>query len=104
MLTWTAGLIPNAGSFIRPGKKRDPPCSFIEGLRKKYTTANEKKGDEFIYLTASKVFEEVGFEKIAQKLSKLQELKIVLLDGLQIDRVDDDVSVIRETCSSQSFR
>lgn len=104
MLTWTPGLIPNAGSFIRPSKKRDPPCSFIEGLRKKYTTANDKKGDEFIYLTANKVFEEVGFEKIAQKLSKLQELKIVLLDGMQIGRADDDASVIRETCPSQFFR
>ena len=45
------------------------------------------------------MFEEVGFEKIVKKLERLQELRIILLDGLGIDRVDD-VEVIRATCPS----
>jgi len=41
----------------------------------------------------------VGFDKIVKKLSQLQELKIILLDGLGIDRVDD-IAAIRATCPS----
>ncbi|KAF8542704.1 hypothetical protein BDD12DRAFT_728107 [Trichophaea hybrida] len=91
-------LIPNAGSFIRPTRKPDPSLSFIEGLRKKYTTDKDPPGhQQSISLTANKVFEEVGFDKIIKKLSRLQELKIILLDGLGIDRVDD-IAIIRATC------
>jgi len=103
-LTWGAGKIPGSGSFIRPTRKPDASLSFIEGLRKKYTTDEDPPGKHAeIFLTANKVFEEIGFEKIIQKLSQLQELKIVLLDGLRIDRVDD-VEVIRATCPSTSIR
>ncbi|KAI5309144.1 hypothetical protein KEM55_003952 [Ascosphaera atra] len=55
-----------------------------------------------------KIAEEVGFDKIRQKLSALQELKIVLLDGLQINGVlpepvgkelyEKELEKIGETC------
>ncbi|KAI5819658.1 hypothetical protein BZA77DRAFT_303168 [Pyronema omphalodes] len=91
-------LIPGAGSFIRPTRKPDPTISFIEGLRRKYTTEfDAPRKEQAIVLTANKVFEEVGFDKIIQKLSQLQNLKIIILDGLQIDRVDD-IAIIRATC------
>jgi hypothetical protein len=75
--------------------------SFLGGLRKKYTTAEDPPGrrHEKISLTTNKVVEEVGFDKIIQKLSQLRELKIVLLDGLCINRVDD-IEDILETCPS----
>jgi hypothetical protein len=92
------GTIPNSATFIRPTRKPDPSRSFIEGLRKKYTTESDAPGKHAeISVSANKVVEEVGFEKIAQKLSQLAELRIILLDGLQIDRVDS-VDVIRATC------
>jgi len=90
-------MIPDAGSFIRPTRKADTPLSFLEALRKKYATQDDPSKNREIALTANKVMEEVGFDKIVQKLSQLQELKIVLLDGLCIGRVDE-VAVIRETC------
>lgn len=103
-LTSDVGKIPGSGSFIRPTRKPDTPLSFIEGLRKKYTTDEDPPGKHAeIVLTANKVFEEIGFEKIIKKLSQLQELKIILLDGLRIDRVDD-VETIRATCPGMSTR
>ena len=47
-----------------------------------------------------KTVEEVGFEKIRQQLAILNELKIVLLDGLCLatPRDDPELAKIRETC------
>ena len=42
---------------------------------------------------SSKVVEEVGFDKIRKKLAELQELKIVLLDGLRIAGVQAEDGV-----------
>lgn len=53
-------------------------------------------------LTANKVFEEVGFEKIQKKLGQLKELKIVILDGLCLARADAREE-ITETCPSEFF-
>lgn len=44
---------------------------------------------------SSKVVEEVGFDKIRKKLAELQELKIVLLDGLRIAGVQAEDGVQR---------
>lgn len=44
--------------------------------------------------------EEVGFDKILEKLARLKELKIVLVDSMKICRADD-VEEIRETCPSE---
>lgn len=43
--------------------------------------------------------EEIGFDKIRRKLRKLKELKIVLVDGLQIAK-EDPVELISKTCPS----
>lgn len=95
------GKLPGAGSFIRPSRETNPQLSFIEGLKRKYTTVDDPpEPHATISVSASKVMEEVGFDKILKKLAQLKELKIVLVDSLNICRADD-VDVIRETCPSK---
>lgn len=88
--------IPTAGSFIRPTRTPDTPRSFLDALRFKYAaqeTDEEALGtpkDVSEKLTTNggaieisgKVVEEVGFERIRQQQAVLQNLRIVLLDGL----------------------
>ncbi|CAI7637307.1 unnamed protein product [Penicillium pancosmium] len=108
-----------AGSFVRPSRPSDPPRSFLEGLREKYASESEQelpqKGNpdgpssKKLIEISGKVVEEVGFDKIRKQLAELQELRIVLLDGLQIagvlssydqpdDQVDQSVESIAATC------
>ena len=66
--------------------------SFLEALRSKYasdaSTAQLSNGhtklDEQVIEISGKIVQEVGFEKIRKQLAELQELRIVLLDGLCI--------------------
>ncbi|RPB28447.1 RNI-like protein [Terfezia boudieri ATCC MYA-4762] len=90
--------VANAGSFIRPSRAPDPPLTFVQALRKKYID------DGVVDVSAQrpiewggKVVQEIGFDKIRQKLRKLKELRIVLVDGLQIAK-EDPVELITETC------
>ena len=83
---------------MRPSRPADRPRGFLDALREKYASEFENE------LAASgtplhdsieisgKVVEEVGFDKIRKQLAELQELKIVLLDGLCVAGVlgDDD--------------
>ncbi|KAL2840578.1 hypothetical protein BJY01DRAFT_218383 [Aspergillus pseudoustus] len=88
---------PTAGSFVRPSRPSDKPRGFVEALREKYASefeqrrarqaradadanAAEEKPIEF----NGKIAEEVGFDKIRKQLAELEELKIVLLDGLRV--------------------
>lgn len=103
-----------AGSFVRPSRPADRPRGFLEALREKYASeaveqelAQQKKGvqqgtgdgasagdplhDPIKF--SSKVVEEVGFDKIRKKLAELQELKIVLLDGLRVAGVQAEDGV-----------
>lgn len=118
---------PKAGSFVRPSRPADKPRGFLEALREKYASEfleqqqqqlssgdseNNAVGNPLYSAIeiSGKVVEEVGFDKIRKKLSELQELKIVLLDGLRVagvlaGRADDDDSEwnkalreIEETC------
>lgn len=91
-----------AGSFVRPSRPADKPRGFLEALREKYASefleqerVLREKGEQQLGSSAGdalhgsieisgKVVEEVGFDKIRKQLSELQELKIVLLDGLQV--------------------
>ncbi|KAI2918492.1 hypothetical protein CBS63078_3054 [Aspergillus niger] len=89
---------PTAGSFVRPSRPADKPRGFIEALREKYASefleqeiarqahGNDTTGDPLHkpIEISGKVVEEVGFDKIRKQLARLQELKIVLLDGLQV--------------------
>ncbi|KAF8458977.1 hypothetical protein BGX38DRAFT_1084780 [Terfezia claveryi] len=90
--------VANAGSFIRPSRAPDPPLTFVQALRKKYID------DGVVDVSAQrpiewggKVVQEIGFDKIRQKLRKLKELKIALVDGFQIAK-EDPVELITETC------
>ncbi|KAE8352840.1 hypothetical protein BDV28DRAFT_120010 [Aspergillus coremiiformis] len=88
---------PTAASFVRPSRAADKPRSFLEALREKYASEFEEEmarqklggavsGDSLHkpIEISGKVVEEVGFDKIRKQLAELQELKIVLLDGLQV--------------------
>ncbi|KAJ5597693.1 hypothetical protein N7537_007777 [Penicillium hordei] len=84
-----------AGSFVRPSRPSDQPLSFLEALRGKYASEsvnslahNDLAGGATARGKAieisGKVVEEVGFDKIRKQLAELQELRIVLLDGLRV--------------------
>ncbi|KAF4768529.1 hypothetical protein HAV15_002858 [Penicillium sp. str.  len=111
---------PTAGSFVRPSRPSDQPLSFLEGLREKYASESVNSlahNDLVSGATArgkaieisGKVVEEVGFDKIRKQLAELQELRIVLLDGLRVvgvlasssqDQVlhSEEAQKIGETC------
>ncbi|KAJ5343875.1 Leucine-rich repeat typical subtype [Penicillium brevicompactum] len=85
---------PTAGSFVRPSRPSDQPRSFLEALREKYASepvqSSASDGSEGTVPRGNaieisgKVVEEVGFDKIRRQLAELQELRIVLLDGLRV--------------------
>ncbi|KAL4808278.1 hypothetical protein BDV18DRAFT_134585 [Aspergillus unguis] len=111
---------PTAGSFVRPSRPADSPRGFLDALRTKYVSGPEQSqaGDganagsqigkpiEF----GSKIAEEVGFDKIRKQLAELEELKIVLLDGLRVagvlaqmqdasrEQIDEARREIERTC------
>lgn len=53
-----------------------------------------------ISLSTTKVFEEVGFDKIQEKLARLRELRVVLVDGTRIAR-GDGVGEVLECCPGE---
>ncbi|KAL6233177.1 hypothetical protein BDW75DRAFT_215923 [Aspergillus navahoensis] len=84
---------PTAGSFVRPSRPADSPRSFLGALREKYASdfeqsrARQARADaepETPIKFNTKIAEEVGFDKIRKQLAELEELKIVLLDGLRV--------------------
>ncbi|KAL5373400.1 hypothetical protein DPSP01_012758 [Paraphaeosphaeria sporulosa] len=97
-----------SGSFIRPARKPDPSRSFSEALKAKYASDpvqdpsihivfatkpgdNALKKDPLARINqpiriSGKEVEEVGFDKIRKQLAQLGELKIVILDGLRMER------------------
>ncbi|KAE8375150.1 hypothetical protein BDV26DRAFT_283726 [Aspergillus bertholletiae] len=102
---------PTAGSFVRPSRAADKPRSFLEALREKYASefeeeaARRRRGDaasgDALHKPieiSGKIVEEVGFDKIRKQLAELQELKIVLLDGLQV------AGVIAHEISAEQFQ
>ncbi|PLB42469.1 putative tubulin-specific chaperone [Aspergillus candidus] len=94
---------PTAGSFVRPSRPADKPRGFLEALRYKYALGFEEQeraremrlsGDGGVAAAAKKpvmfngkIAEEIGFDKIRKQLAELQELSIVLLDGLLVGGV-----------------
>ncbi|KAL2869872.1 putative tubulin-specific chaperone [Aspergillus lucknowensis] len=88
---------PTAGSFVRPSRPTESPRGFIEALREKYASEFEQARARQAHADAGgaedvqkpiefngKIAEEVGFDKIRKQLAELEELKIVLLDGLRV--------------------
>ncbi|TID21850.1 tubulin-specific chaperone-like protein E [Venturia nashicola] len=101
---------PTAASFIRPNRQPDVRRSFIEALRYKYASdhtdivfQNGRPSDKAIQISGKEV-EEVGFDKIRKQQAGLEQLKIVLLDGLCIDQqiasetLENALPEIREVC------
>ncbi|PGH18587.1 hypothetical protein AJ79_00366 [Helicocarpus griseus UAMH5409] len=107
---------PTAGSFVRPTRQPDQALSFLQAANEKYVSelqhmrsgqtdvASPTKPIEI----SGKIVEEVGFEKIRKQLAELQELRIVLLDGLRVHGVlagegsteayENELEIIGRTC------
>jgi tubulin-specific chaperone E len=107
--------LATAASFVRPARPTNTPLSFLEALHKKYasgplgTTSSGgplegQKATEAPIKWGSKVVEEVGFEKIRRQLAILNELRIVILDGMSIACASREkggqeaTEQIRQTC------
>jgi tubulin-specific chaperone E len=91
---------PTSASFIRPNRISDTPRSFVQALQHKYAsedvdfspgmhyerpaTTRSREAERAIRISGKEV-EEVGFDKIRNRLADLRELRIVLLDGLAMD-------------------
>jgi tubulin-specific chaperone E len=89
-----------AGSFVRPNRPSDPPRSFLEALNLKYASNGSNSSiqadgkvrsaieqndlDQKPITISGKIAEEVGFDKIRRQLADLHELRIVILDGLNV--------------------
>lgn len=86
--SWAVGQDPSptAGSFVRASRPANAPLSFFDALKHKYTSSDvdPQKRDPQAIQISGKTVEEVGFEKIQQKLAALSELRVVILDGLCI--------------------
>jgi tubulin-specific chaperone E len=112
---------PTAGSFIRPSRTPDLLRSFLDALRFKYaagdtsrsgfTISNAESGASIpngnVIEISGKVVEEVGFERIRQQQAVLQNLRIVLLDGLcvlgiTLDRHDPNARVAAQEAVAQT--
>ena len=92
---------PSAGSFVRPSRPSDPPLSFLDALTKKYNSSDGPEGTaaEQKIQISGKTVEEVGFDKINRQLAALQELKIVVLDGLCVAGVNSSPQELEDNAS-----
>jgi tubulin-specific chaperone E len=104
-LTGSAGISksPTAASFVRPNRPADRPRSLVSAVNEKYasevTNGHASAASAARIEISGKVVEEVGFDKIRQLLAKVQDLKIVILDGMCVDHVvSDGEKSIKETC------
>ncbi|KFY91082.1 hypothetical protein V498_05671 [Pseudogymnoascus sp. VKM F-4517 (FW-2822)] len=95
----------NAGSFVRPTRAPDAVESFVEAVHRKYASEHIERRDEQNELIKKKEIEisgkvvyEVGFDKIRKQMAQLDELKIVLVDGMRIVKAETEGKGIRDTC------
>ncbi|KAL6868661.1 hypothetical protein J3F83DRAFT_737933 [Trichoderma novae-zelandiae] len=87
---------PTAASFVRPSRPADPPQSFLSALHERYVAdaPGQVQGKSKTEIVISgKVAQEVGFDKIWRRQSRLREMKIVILDGLRVATARDDGDV-----------
>ncbi|KAM3071336.1 hypothetical protein ACMFMG_008928 [Clarireedia jacksonii] len=96
---------PTAASFIRPTRKADPAQSFVEAVRQKYVVQNTTSSPAPYSVAAGrqivisgKVAEEIGFEKIRQQQAQVDELRVVLVDGLCINKAETGLSKVKDVC------
>lgn len=71
---------------MRPARPSDARQSFVTALKAKYVEeATETRERAAVQITFSgKVAEEVGFDKVRRQMAQLDELKIAILDGVQM--------------------
>ncbi|PHH85337.1 hypothetical protein CDD83_575 [Cordyceps sp. RAO-2017] len=93
---------PTAASFVRPTRPADKRLSFIAALREKYASEAPQLADGAPIVISGKVAEEMGFDKVRRKLARLDELRVVLLDGMRVASAVDEADGARvaETCPS----
>jgi tubulin-specific chaperone E len=88
----------SSSSFIRPTRIADGSRTFLEALRFKYardgiqSTLPRAEGSIEI---SGKIVEEIGFERVRKQQAILEELKVVVLDGLRIRGAGQDADVAR---------
>lgn len=76
----------------------------MEALERKYATEEVDRRDELalkkeeLHMAGGKIAYEVGFDKIRAQLAQLNELKIVIVDGMKIDKAETEEKKIREVC------
>ncbi|VUC20332.1 unnamed protein product [Clonostachys rosea] len=93
----------HGASFVRPTRPAQEPQSFIAALHEKYgsdgTQRETRPADSKIIMFGTKAAQEMGFDKIRRKMAQLQELKVVLLDGMCIATAwAEGEPGIKETC------
>lgn len=73
-----------AASFVRPSRPTDRPRTFLEALRFKYG-GKVAPGEAVNPVEISgKAVEEIGFDKIRRQQAELQDLRVAVLDELQL--------------------
>lgn len=90
---------------MRPSRAPDVAESFVEAVHRKYASEHIEEQDEQNELIKKKEIEisgkvvyEVGFDKIRKQMAQLDELKIVLVDGMRIVKAETEGKRIRDTC------
>lgn len=92
-------------SFVRPTRPAEKPRTFLEALHQKYSSEVTKdqriisSGPEIVI--SGKVAEEVGFDKIRRQQAQLDELKVVILDGMRMataTAVNGQEKPIKDVC------
>ncbi|KAL8336311.1 hypothetical protein RB601_000228 [Gaeumannomyces tritici] len=80
-----------AASFVRPTRPADKPCALVDAVRAKYAADDDAAGaprrSEIVI--SGKVAEEVGFDKVRRQQARLDELRVAIVDGAQVDRAED---------------
>ena len=73
-----------AASFVRPTRPSDVPRTFLEAITFKYGGKDNVSEAAHPVEISGKTVEEVGFEKIRRQQAELQDLRIAVLDELQL--------------------
>lgn len=96
---------PTAASFIRPSRQHDAPRTFLLALHDKYVADSvvENRGPYAeMVLFGTKPAQEMGFDKIRRQLARVEDLKVVILDGMLVAEAKGarDEGSVSERCPS----
>ncbi len=92
---------PHAGSFVRPTRKTDPSRTLLEAIKHKYAArapvnGQSRSATRNLIEISGKTVEEVGFDKIQSQISRLADLKVVLVDDLNVAGVANGQSDVQQ--------